>query len=91
MKLCIKCNFTIDEKTGICQKCGHLAYKVEMSDIDMTHIEPYLPGTENDFETGRVSPIKYEPIKSKMPLMAIISNIILALGIIGLLIFYLLR
>ena len=87
--LCVECDFHIDEKTGKCLKCGHLAFKVEPSDEN--YVEPYLPGAADDVFTGRVSPIKYEPEKAKMPLMAIISNVVLVLGIIGILLFVFLR
>ena len=87
--LCIKCDGKIDDRTGICTLCGHVAFKVDDSGsgqrhIESRHVEPYLPGSEvpmNESE-GRVSMISTEPDKTKIPSMPIIANIVIILGIV---------
>ena len=89
--LCVECEFIIDEKTGKCQKCGRVAFKVDEDSTSSNFVEPYLPGGEDITNTGRVPMIKVEPLEKKLPLMAIISNVVLILGVICILIFYLTR
>ena len=91
MILCVKCDSPIDIKTGLCIKCGHIAFKVDEDADGNAGVSPYLPGADEEILTGRVSPIKYEPIKSKTPVLAIVSNIVLVVGIILLLIFFYFR
>ena len=88
MKLCVECDFQIDEKTGTCQKCGRVAFKVDDLESEKYNVEPYLPGEDDVVGSGRVSPIKYEPVKDKLPLMAIISNVVIVLAIIGILLYH---
>jgi hypothetical protein len=96
MKFCIDCDSLICEQTGLCEKCGRRAFKLgRVSDFgDLEHIEPYLPGEPesglDSYEkiTGRVSPIKTEPIKTKIPTALIISNVAIVVGIIILLIIF---
>ena len=93
--LCVECDFEIDMGSGTCLKCGRIAFKVDDRKSDSGNVEPYLPGADNgddtDIDTGRVSMIEFEPEKNKMPLMVVISNVVVVLGIIGILLFYILR
>ena len=89
--LCVECDFLIDEKTGICQKCGRVAFKVDEASSDSSFVEPYLPGGDDSINTGRVPLIKVEPIEKKVPYMAIISNVVILIGVICILIFYFFR
>ena len=91
MILCVKCDSPIDTKTGICIKCGFVAFKVDENEDNNIYVSPYLPGEGDETLTGRVSPIKYEPPKNKLPIMAIISNIVLVVSIIILLVFFYFR
>ena len=91
MILCVQCESPIDVKTGTCIKCGHIAFKVDEDSEGGSSVSPYLPGSDEEVLTGRVTPIKYEPIKTKVPVMAIISNIVLVVGILLLLIFFYFR
>ena len=86
--LCVECEFIIDEKTGVCQKCGRVAFKVDDESSGSSFVAPYLPGGDDTTGTGRVPMIEVEPIKNKVPYMAIISNVVLILGVICILIFY---
>jgi len=86
--LCVECEFIIDEKTGICQKCGRVAFKVDDGPENKTSVSPYLPGGDDISGSGRVPMIKFEPVKNKVPYMVIISNVVLVLGVICILIFY---
>ena len=89
--LCIECNFQIDEATGVCLKCGRIAFKIDEQDPDKKHVEPYSPDDDSIIASGRVPMIKFEPEKNKLPLPVIISNIVLVIGILLLLVFYLLK
>ena len=89
--LCVECEFIIDEKTGICQKCGRVAFKVDDVSADSASVSPYLPGGDDSIGTGRVPMIKFEPEKNKVPYLAIISNVVLVVGVIIILIFYFLN
>ena len=91
MILCIQCDSPIDAKTGVCIKCEHIAFKVDEDTINEINVSPYLPFDNDEALTGRVSPIRYEPIKTKVPVMAIISNIVLVVSIILLLVFFYFR
>ena len=90
---CVECDFEIDMGSGKCLKCGRVAFKVDdSSGADSGNVEPYLPGTDDNDGiegTGRVSMIEFEPEKTKIPLMVVISNVVVVLGVIGILIFYL--
>ena len=57
----------------------------------LPEVEPYLPGEESMPYYGRVPFIKVEQSKNKIPVMAIVGNIALILGVIGILVFYLIR
>ena len=89
--LCVECEFIIDEKTGKCQKCGRVAFKVNDESADGVSVSPYMPGGDDVTGTGRVPLIKIEPIEKKVPYMAIISNVVILIGVICILIFYFFR
>jgi hypothetical protein len=103
MNKCRDCDFTLDADSSMCRNCGllspdegdedaiHSAHAFDDSDSEFGYIDAYIPGEEYRNDYGKPLRISVKPIKNKIPVLAIISNIVLILAIIGILYFTLSR